>query len=100
MEDELVDNSDDVKRLSKADVRADKKLKSAAQRGSKNATKKPGPRKHFSGSRFPGYLSAATVAGCQPPASTYLLSYGYGALQAGTCARRDKSHCFWPWAIF
>ena len=85
MEDELADNSDDEKRLSRADVRAGKKLKSAAQRGGKNATKKPGPRKYFSGSRYPGYLPAATVAGCQPPVaqSTSLLSYGYGALQPG-----------------
>ena len=56
MEDKLVDNSDDEKWLSRADVRAGKKLKAAAQRGGKNATRKPGPRKYFTGSRYPGYL--------------------------------------------
>lgn len=63
IEDELADNSDDEKRLSRADARAGKKLKEAALKGGRNATKKPNPRKsNFMGSRYSTYLPA-TVAG-------------------------------------
>ena len=44
VEDELAENSDDEKRLSRADARATKKLKSAAQKSGKNI-KRPGQRK-------------------------------------------------------
>ena len=84
VEDELADNSDDKKRLSRADARAGKKLKSAAQKGGNNAIRKPGPRKaNFMGARYPTYLPA-NVAGYQPPVaqSTGMFST-YGALQPG-----------------
>ncbi len=89
VEDELADNSDDEKRLSRADARAGKKLKSASQRGGKNAARKPGPKRFNSmGSRFPTYLPAA---GYQPPVAQVAqptglyTQYGhpYGALQPG-----------------
>lgn len=53
MEDELADNSDNEKRLSRTDAQAGKRLKSAALKGGKNAAKKPGLRKsNFMGLRY------------------------------------------------
>ena len=83
VEDELADNSDDEKRLSRADARAGKKLKSAAMKGGKNAAKKPGPRKtNFMGARY-SYYMPATIAGCQPPVAQSTSQLMYGALQPG-----------------
>jgi hypothetical protein len=89
VEDELADNSDDEKQLSRAMPGRVKKLKSASQKGVKNAARKPGP-KRFNpmGSRFPTYLPAA---GYQPPVapvaqSTSLYTqcgHPYDALQPG-----------------
>lgn len=84
VEDELADNSDDEKRLSRADAQEGKMLKSATQKGGKNTTRKPGPRKaNFMGARYPTYLPT-NVTGYQPPVaqSTGLFST-YGALQPG-----------------
>ena len=74
VEDELADNSDDEKRLSRADARAGKKLKSSAQRGSR-FVKRPGPARrtpaNFPGPRNLAFASNHTVpAGAgfnQPP---------------------------------
>ena len=65
VEDELADNSDDEKRLSRADARASKKLKAAAQRSGKGF-RKPGPRKPFTSSLY----------GPRPSASYYPSLFG------------------------
>ena len=69
VEDELADNSDDEKRLSRADARASKKLKSAAQKNTR-FFKKPGPsyRKSYASSFYsprssPFYPTSATMYG-------------------------------------
>ena len=71
VEDELADNSDDEKRLSRADARAGKKLKSSAQRGSR-FVKRPGPARrtpaNFPGPRNLAFASNHAPAGFnQPP---------------------------------
>ena len=51
VEDELADNSDDEKRLSRADARATRKLKAAAQKQGRGF-RKPGPRRPFNSSLY------------------------------------------------
>ena len=75
MEDELADNSDDEKRLSRADARASKKLKLAAQKSGRGG-KRAGPRKFFSGSP----VSRSSVV---YPSGTGMLGQGGGQLAAG-----------------
>ena len=79
VEDELADNSDDEKRLSRADARASKKLKAAVTYKNTRFLRKPWPRKSYASSfhnsrSSPFYPASATMYGQAlqlPGSSTY-----------------------------
>ena len=91
LEDEFAANSDDEKRLLRADARDTKKLKSA-QKSNKNVQKKPGFRKNsnfqgFRGASFPNFnqVPVMQIPATAQPAYKYQSSGGPSVSGLGPC---------------